>query len=53
MGSQSVTQAIVVEQEALNQNHGALVLALFNPDGTPFVPLVETPEDQVLDGGGP
>ena len=53
MSNQTVTQAVVVPGTVPNFNQGKTLLALYNPDGTPFeVPEIpeipEIPEPFVL-----
>lgn len=44
MSNQTVTQAVVVPSTVPNFNQGTTLLALYNPDGTPF----EIPEMPVI-----
>lgn len=47
MSNQTVTQAVVVPGTVPNFNQGKTLLALYNPDGTPFE-VTEIPEPFVL-----
>lgn len=49
MGHQTVTQAVVVPGTTSNFHMGSMQLALFNPDGTPFVAAVEIEKGSAVD----